>query len=97
MHLNRTTADFLTSIADKNARHFQSGREQSAPKTPEELEQAFRQSEHYQRLLQDVDDYERDSKSTNSEKHRIFEETVKEGEITILKSGHVLETDKRHS
>ncbi|KAJ5016581.1 Brefeldin A resistance protein [Colletotrichum sp. SAR 10_99] len=74
----QTTADFLTSIADKNARHFQSGREESAPKTPEELEQAFRQSEHYQRLLRDVDDYERDSKSTNSEKHRIFEETVKE-------------------
>ncbi|KAF9871450.1 ABC drug exporter [Colletotrichum karsti] len=74
----QTTADFLTSIADKNARHFQPGREETAPKTPEELEQAFKNSQHYQRLLEDVEEYERDSKSANNEKHRMFEATVKE-------------------
>ncbi|GJC92543.1 ABC-2 type transporter [Colletotrichum higginsianum] len=57
----QTTADFLTSIADKNARHFQPGREETAPKTPEELERAFRESEHYQRVAEDVEDYEREA------------------------------------
>ncbi|KAK1984440.1 ABC-2 type transporter [Colletotrichum cereale] len=74
----QTTADFLTSIADKNARHFQPGREDTAPKTAEELEQAFRDSQHYQRILEDVEDYERGSKSANSDKHRVFEATVKD-------------------
>ncbi|KAF6819474.1 ABC drug exporter [Colletotrichum plurivorum] len=74
----QTTADFLTSIADKNARHFQPGREATAPKSPEELEKAFRESEHYQRLLQDVDEYERESTSVDNEKHRMFEATVKD-------------------
>ncbi|GKT83718.1 ABC drug exporter [Colletotrichum tofieldiae] len=73
----QTTADFLTSIADKNARHFQPGREETAPKTPEELERAFRESEHYRRILEDVEDYERGSISAN-DKHRVFEATVKD-------------------
>ncbi|KAK2007669.1 ABC-2 type transporter [Colletotrichum eremochloae] len=74
----QTTADFLTSIADKNARQFQPGREDTAPKTTEELEQAFRNSEHYQRILEDVEDYERGSRSANNDKHRVFEATVKD-------------------
>ncbi|GKT48118.1 brefeldin A resistance protein [Colletotrichum spaethianum] len=74
----QTTADFLTSIADKNARHFQPGREETAPKTSEELERAFRESEHYQRILEDVEDYERGSRSANNDKHRMFEATVKD-------------------
>ncbi|KAK0375142.1 ABC-2 type transporter [Colletotrichum limetticola] len=74
----QTTADFLTSIADKNARHFQPGREETAPKTPEELEQTFLESEHYQRILQDVEDYERGSRSANNDKHRMFAATVKD-------------------
>ncbi|OBR15190.1 ABC-2 type transporter [Colletotrichum higginsianum IMI 349063] len=74
----QTTADFLTSIADKNARHFQPGREETAPKTPEELERAFRESEHYRRVAEDVEDYERGSRSANNDKHRMFEATVKD-------------------
>ncbi|KXH67275.1 ABC-2 type transporter [Colletotrichum salicis] len=74
----QTTADFLTSIADKNARNFQPGREDTAPKTPEELERAFLESEHYQRILQDVEDYERGSRSANNDKHRMFAATVKD-------------------
>ncbi|TDZ36627.1 Brefeldin A resistance protein [Colletotrichum spinosum] len=77
-HPRQTTADFLTSIADRNARNFQPGREETAPKTPEELERAFRESEHYQRLLRDVDAYEMDSKPADTEKHRVFEATVKD-------------------
>ncbi|KAM0326619.1 hypothetical protein ACHAQA_006488 [Verticillium albo-atrum] len=74
----QTTADFLTSIADKNARHFQEGREEGAPKTAEELEAAFRASEHYQRLLEDVEQYDQEhrAESDPDEKHKTFEDTV---------------------
>jgi ATP-binding cassette subfamily G (WHITE) protein 2 (SNQ2) len=81
----QTTADFLTSVADKNVRRFQPGREAAAPKTPAELEQAFRASEHYRRLLADVDAYELDSKPVTSRKHQVFEATVKESKSkTVL-------------
>ncbi|CRK32163.1 hypothetical protein BN1723_003835 [Verticillium longisporum] len=74
----QTTADFLTSIADRNARHFQEGREAMAPKTPEALEAAFRASEHYQRLLEDVDLYDREHRAASDpdEKHKRFEDAV---------------------
>ncbi|KAH7175291.1 ABC-2 type transporter [Dactylonectria macrodidyma] len=80
----QTTADFLTAISDKNARRFQPGREESTPKTPKELEQAFRQSSHYQKILADTHEYEGDSRCTETEKHRTFHETVQQG-----KSKHV--------
>lgn len=80
---HRTTADFLTSIADKNARHFKPGHEDSAPQTPQDLERAFRESQHYRRLLVDVQDYEHDSHVDN-EKHKDFKETVQQS-----KSKHV--------
>ncbi|KAK7431315.1 ATP-binding cassette transporter snq2 [Neonectria magnoliae] len=83
----QTTADFLTSIADKNARHFQPGRKDTAPKTPEELERAFRASPHYQRLLADVEDSERDDQTIENEKHKTFEATVQQS-----KSRHVTES-----
>ncbi|ROT37107.1 ABC-2 type transporter [Sodiomyces alkalinus F11] len=80
----QTTADFLTSIADKESRRFQPGREETTPKTPEELERAFRESPYYQRLLRDVDDYDLGSKTPDSEKHKVFEMTVQQS-----KSKHV--------
>lgn len=54
----QTTADFLTSVTDPNQRLLRDGYELSAPKTPAEFEQAFRQSEAYKKLLADVTDYE---------------------------------------
>ncbi|KAH8674955.1 ABC-2 type transporter [Ilyonectria robusta] len=80
----QTTADFLTSISDKNARRFQPGREETTPKTPEELAQAFRQSSHYQRLLADAQGCEGDGRGIENEKHRTFHETVQQS-----KSKHV--------
>lgn len=77
---SRTTADFLTSVSDPNARHFQPGREVAAPKTPAELEQAFRASDHYRRLLEDIEDFEVASKRVDCERHRRFEAAVKDGE-----------------
>ncbi|PWY82966.1 ABC drug exporter AtrF [Aspergillus heteromorphus CBS 117.55] len=71
-----TTADFLTSLCDPNARQFQPGREASTPRTPEELESVFRQSEAYKRILDDVSGYEKQLQDTNQESTRRFEKSV---------------------
>ena len=46
----QTTPDFLTAITDPTERRFRDGFEHSAPKTPEDLEKAFRNSPHYQQI-----------------------------------------------
>ncbi|OJJ43750.1 hypothetical protein ASPZODRAFT_73386 [Penicilliopsis zonata CBS 506.65] len=72
-----TTADFLTSICDPNARQFQAGREASTPKTPEELEAAFRQSDAYRRRIwDDVCSYEKQLQDTDQADTRRFQQTV---------------------
>ncbi|PYH38400.1 ABC drug exporter AtrF [Aspergillus neoniger CBS 115656] len=73
-----TTADFLTSLCDPNARQFQPGREASTPKTAEELESVFRQSSAYQRILDDVSGYEKQLQDSNQESTRRFQKSVAE-------------------
>jgi ABC-type multidrug transport system ATPase subunit len=53
----QTTPDFLTAVTDPAERRFREGFEHSAPRGPEELEKAFRDSEYYQKVLADIDDY----------------------------------------
>ncbi|PKX95869.1 ABC drug exporter AtrF [Aspergillus novofumigatus IBT 16806] len=71
-----TTADFLTSICDPNARQFQPGREASTPKTPEELEAVFRNSETYKTICDEVASYEKKLQDTDQEDTRLFQKTV---------------------
>ena len=79
-----TTADFLTSIGSPEERRFIPEKEASAPKTPEELEQAFRQSSHYQRLLQDVQIYETALQQSDHAEAKRFK-----GAVQSSKSKHV--------
>lgn len=71
-----TTADFLTSLCDPNARQFQPGREASTPKTAEELERVFRDSAAYKRIKDDVSTYEKLLQDTEQEDTRRFQKTV---------------------
>ncbi|KAJ5902550.1 hypothetical protein N7495_003078 [Penicillium taxi] len=71
-----TTADFLTSLCDPNARQFQPGREASAPKTAIELEQVFKNSDAYKRIEKDVANYEQRLQETECEDTRRFQKTV---------------------
>ncbi|KXG50355.1 CDR ABC transporter [Penicillium griseofulvum] len=71
-----TTADFLTSLCDPNAREFQPGREASTPKTAEELEKAFKNSHAYSRILEDVSSYEKRLQDTQQEDTRRFQSMV---------------------
>jgi ABC-type multidrug transport system ATPase subunit len=71
-----TTADFLTSLCDPNARQFQPGREASTPKTAEELEAIFRRSDAYKQIWNEVCGYEKLLQDTNQEDTRRFQKTV---------------------
>jgi ATP-binding cassette subfamily G (WHITE) protein 2 (SNQ2) len=76
----RTTADFLTSLCDPTARQFQPGREASTPKTPQELEEAFRKSDSYQILLADVNAVETRMRETNCADTNRFKKSVEQCE-----------------
>ncbi|KAI1375082.1 ABC-2 type transporter-domain-containing protein [Hypoxylon crocopeplum] len=80
----QTTADFLTAVTDPNERQFRPGFEDRAPKTAEELETAFRNSPNYQKLLDDVRDYEEHLHRTDFADAKRFEGAVQES-----KSKHV--------
>ncbi|KAI4287079.1 MAG: hypothetical protein L6R35_003666 [Caloplaca aegaea] len=74
----QTTADFLTSVTDPTQRHYRSGFEFSAPKTPIEFERVFRNSEAYKRVLADVADYERYLDDTDHKDAQQFKQSVHE-------------------
>ncbi|KAI1774233.1 ABC-2 type transporter-domain-containing protein [Hypoxylon cercidicola] len=80
----QTTADFLTAVTDPNERQFRPGFEDRAPKTAEELETAFRNSPNYQKVLDDVRDYEEHLHRTDYADAKRFEGAVQEA-----KSKHV--------
>ncbi|KAF1943441.1 hypothetical protein EJ02DRAFT_400483 [Clathrospora elynae] len=81
----QTTADFLTAVTDSTERQFREGYEQSAPKTSEDLEQAFRKSEAYQRVLQEIKKYEADLESSGYEAARDFEGAVRESKSKTVR------------
>ncbi|ETS86811.1 hypothetical protein PFICI_00639 [Pestalotiopsis fici W106-1] len=81
----QTTADFLTAVTDPVERRFRPGFEDKAPRTPEELEKAFRSSEHYQRLLSDVDEYEKHLRHTDYDDARRFEGAVQEAKSKTVR------------
>ena len=51
----RTTADFLTSVTNPSERRFRPGWENKVPRGADELEKAFRNSRHYQILMEEVE------------------------------------------
>lgn len=75
----QTTADFLTAVTDPVERQFREGCEASTPKTPADLERAFRDSKFYTRLLQDVESYEKHLEQTDFNDAKEFEDAVQEG------------------
>lgn len=81
----QTTADFLTAVTDPSERQFREGYENIAPRTSTELEQAFRQSEAYQRVLREVEQYEDDLKRTDYEDAKEFEGAVRESKSKTVR------------
>lgn len=82
----QTTADFLTSVCDVNARQFREGFEDRCPKTAEELETAFRQSRAYQVVLDDVAGFEKHIDDTGRSDAQTFVESVRDAKSkTVMK------------
>lgn len=75
----QTTADFLTAVTDPNERRFRDGCEPSAPKTPQELEAAYRASRFYTLVQQDIQTFEANIQETEHRDAREFEAAVQEG------------------
>ena len=74
----QTTADFLTACTDPNERRFQDKFEGPIPKGSIELEKAFRESDAYKRLLQDVESYEKVLQESDHADARQFKQSVQE-------------------
>ncbi|KAK9764073.1 ATP-binding cassette transporter snq2 [Basidiobolus ranarum] len=64
----QTTSDFLTSVTDPNERKIIPGMDNIAPKSPEELEKAYKNSSLYQRMLMERAEYKNYLASTAPEK-----------------------------
>lgn len=73
-----TTSDFLTAVTDPKQRIFREGYEAKAPKTPEEFEKAYRNSDTYKGVLADVADYESHLGRTEHQDAKNFKQSVKE-------------------
>ncbi|KIX03509.1 uncharacterized protein Z518_07062 [Rhinocladiella mackenziei CBS 650.93] len=69
-----TTADFLTSVTDEHARSVRQGWEDRIPRNADEFAALYRQSDAYQRNLEDVQEFE----SHLEEQRRIREENRSE-------------------
>jgi ABC-type multidrug transport system ATPase subunit len=74
----QTTPDFLTSICDPNSRQFREGWEDRCPKTAEELEKAFLESAAYQKVLAEVQDFEKHLENTGHADMQQFKESVQQ-------------------
>lgn len=75
----QTTADFLTAVTDPTERKFREGCEASTPKTPEELEAAYRASRFYTQTQQEIEAFEAHLRETEHRDAREFESAVLEG------------------
>lgn len=81
--MDRTTADFLTSITDPAERRLRATTA-SVPKTAEDLERAFKSSPSHDKGLRDLEAYQKELEQSGFVDARRFRETVGEG-----KSGNV--------
>lgn len=81
----QTTADFLTAVTDPTERQFREGYEDRAPKTPEDLENAFRQSIAYKNVLREIENYETELKNTGFRDAKEFEGAVRESKSKTVR------------
>jgi ATP-binding cassette subfamily G (WHITE) protein 2 (SNQ2) len=81
----QTTADFLTAVTDPTERQFCPGFEDKAPKTSEELEKAFRESEAYKSVLREIQEYEAELERSGYVDAKEFEGAVRESKSKTVR------------
>ncbi|KAJ5899540.1 CDR ABC transporter [Penicillium taxi] len=63
-----TTPDFLTSVSDPNARRVKPGWEDRIPRTAEEFQAAYRQSDVFKATITDIEGFEREIEAQEQER-----------------------------
>ena len=56
----QTTGDFLTAVTNPSERQAKKGMENKVPRTPEEFEKYWRDSQEYNNLLEEIKDFEQE-------------------------------------
>jgi energy-coupling factor transporter ATP-binding protein EcfA2 len=78
-----TSADFITSVADKHERHIQDGYEKKIPRTPKQFAEAFRNSEQAKNNLAEIEEFERESQRMAEERRAAQSKATKKKNYTI--------------
>ena len=78
-----TTADFLTSVTDEHERNVREGYEDRIPRSSEQFEVAYRNSEMYQRNLKDIADLEQHNEEQRQERLAARTRATKEKNYTL--------------
>ncbi|KAI9796436.1 MAG: hypothetical protein M1835_004101 [Candelina submexicana] len=64
-----TTADFMTSVGDKHERNIKPGFEDRIPRSAEQFEHAYRNSEVFKKNITDVEEFETHTEQLKEERH----------------------------
>ncbi|KAI9813011.1 MAG: hypothetical protein M1826_002568 [Phylliscum demangeonii] len=78
-----TTADFLTSVVDEHEREIQPGWEQRIPRTPDEFQRAYRNSEIYRKNVADIEGLETQVQQQERERHAALTKVTSQKNYTI--------------
>ncbi|KAK2736327.1 hypothetical protein FQN55_001713 [Onygenales sp. PD_40] len=78
-----TTADFLTSVTEPHARRIKEGWESRVPRSSEQFQEAYRNSEAYKAARQDVEEFEQETKGQAKEREAAMSTATKRKNFTI--------------
>lgn len=78
-----TTADFLTSVTDEHERNIRDGYEDRIPRSAEQFEAAYRQSDIYQNNLNDIRELEQHNEQQRQQRLAARTKATKEKNYTL--------------
>ena len=78
-----TTADFLTSVTDEHERNIKEGWEDRIPRSVEQFEAAYRQSENFQKNLKDIGELEEQNEEQRQQRLAVRTKATKEKNYTL--------------
>lgn len=90
-----TSADFLTSVTDEHERQIESGMEKQIPRTPHQFAEAFSGSDRAQRNLDEIEEFERETRRQAEERRAAQSKATKKKNYTISFPAQVWACTKR--
>ncbi|KAK6202856.1 ABC-2 type transporter-domain-containing protein [Scheffersomyces amazonensis] len=80
----QSTAEFLTAVTDPNGRYPKKGWEHRVPKTAQEFEEYWLNSDEFKRLKQEISEYNKDIDADKT--HELFYESLKQEKMKYTNS-----------